>query len=96
MKLDITLKDAESIGAILKLVNNSRLLDDDGQPITGKISVTINSHLSVVLNLYNRILKAEKGGLSKAEMTDQEKPKRKRKKKEKKDTTPKVEENGNN
>lgn len=84
MRLEIEKKDAESIGALLKLINNSRLLDDTGQPLTGKMLVTINSHLAVVLNFYNRILKADSGGITNAENVQEKKPKKKRKKKEEK------------
>ena len=83
MQLELTIQDANSIGALLKTLNHARLLDENNQPITGKMSVTLNSHLSVVLRLYNRILKAEQGGISqgKIEEPPKEKPKRKRKQK---------------
>lgn len=84
MQLELEKKDGESIGALLKLINNSRLLDDTGQPLTGKMAIAINTHLGVVLNLYNRIMKAEDGGLNNAKVTEEKKPKKKRGKKEKK------------
>ena len=63
MKILVEDNEKESLGYLLKTINNSRLLDESGQALRGRDIIAVNRHLGAVLSLYNKMNDATKGGL---------------------------------
>jgi hypothetical protein len=70
MKLELSKDDANSIGAILVALKNSRLLDNDKQAMTCGEFMTLYTHVDKVYKLRERILKADEGGIGTGKQVD--------------------------
>lgn len=73
MKLEVDKNEILCLGQILRVLNNCRWYDDSGQAVVGHEAIRINGEILKAINLFNRFMKAEEGGLKTAEIVKEEK-----------------------
>lgn len=76
MKLELELEDANSLGAVLVALRQSRWLDEKKEPLIGGDAILLYAHIDRVFKLRERILAAKKGGLKTAKKKSKKKPKK--------------------